>query len=302
MMCKSLNARLITFLAGAVLVLSASAACGQGPSAGEPAAQPTTQPTVQPPGQPPELPLNIVGLTDDNKLVQFSSENPSPRETGTIRGLDGGDTRLIGIDYRVQDGRLYGVGDKGGLYTVETNGQATSVGRLTIAPQGTSFGVDFNPVANALRVVSNTGQNLRQPFAQTPLPATVADTQLSTPPAAPPANGVTGAAYTNNDNDPNTDTTLFGLDTTTDQIVLQSPANSGQLAATGKLTVDATGDAGFDIGTVGGTGEAIARSRAFATLRVGDQYGLYRINLLTGRAEMAGSLGRNVIDLAISLS
>jgi Domain of unknown function (DUF4394) len=311
-MRKSLNARLVAFLAGVVLVVPTSVACAQGtpaeepvgPPAGPPAAQPTVQPTVQPPGQTTEQqPVDIVGLTEDNRLVQFSSQNPTLRETGTIRGLEGGDTRLVGIDYRVQDGKLYGVGDRGGVYSLETNGQATSVGRLSIALQGTNFGVDFNPAADALRVVSDTGQNLRQPFATTPLAATVADTQLSAPQATPPANpsnGVTGAAYTNNDTDVNTGTTLFDLDTTGDQVMLQSPANSGQLAPIGRLTVDATGNAGFDITTVRGsaTGEQVA----FATLRVGDQSGLYRINLFTGKAETAGPLDRNVIDLAIPLS
>ncbi|MDQ4104863.1 MAG: DUF4394 domain-containing protein [Actinomycetota bacterium] len=307
-MRKSLNARLVTFVAGAVLVLPTSVACGQDTPADEPPRQPAGQPPVAPPVTPPGQPaeqqsLNIVGLTDDNKLIQFSSQNPSPRDTGTISGLGGGDTRLVGIDYRAQDGKLYGVGDRGGVYSLEPTGQATSVGRLTIALQGTSFAVDFNPAANALRVVSDTGQNLRQPFTATPLPATIADTPLSAPQATPPANpanGVTAAAYTNNDTDQNTGTALFGLDTTADQIVLQSPANSGQLAPTGKLTVDATGDAGLDIGPVRGspTGEQVA----FATLRVGDQYGLYRVNLFTGKAETAGALGRNVIDLAIPLS
>jgi Domain of unknown function (DUF4394) len=30
-----------------------------------------------------------------------------------------GDTELIGIDYRVQDGKLYGVGDAGGIYVID---------------------------------------------------------------------------------------------------------------------------------------------------------------------------------------
>ncbi|MDQ3760779.1 MAG: DUF4394 domain-containing protein [Actinomycetota bacterium] len=294
-MRKSLNARLVTFFTGAVLLLSASVACAQPGPPGEPAAEPPGEPAAEPPGEPAAEPpgepaaespgapaaeppgergggqgqpsLDIIGLTDDNRLVQFSSDNPSPRETGTIRGLEGGDTRLVGIDYRIQDGRLYGVGDRGGLYTLEPNGQATSVGRLTIALEGTNFGVDFNPAANALRVVSDTGQNLRQPFAATPLPATVADTQLSNPPAAPPATGITAAAYTNNDADPNTATTLYDVDTTADQIVIQSPANAGLLATTGRLTVDAAPTAGFDIYSVV-RGGSVADQMAFATLQV----------------------------------
>ena len=319
-MRKPLNARLVTLIAGAALVLTTSVACAesaptgeQGAPTGEQAAPTGEQgappgeqgaPTGEqgaPTGEQDQPPLNIVGLTDDNKLVQFSANNASPRETGTISGLGGGDTRLVGIDYRVVDGRLYGVGDMGGLYTLETNGQATGVGRLTIALQGTNFGVDFNPAADALRVVSDTGQNLRQPFAATPLAATVADTPLSYPPAAPPAAGITGAAYSNNDTDPNTATTLHDLDTTMDQIAIQSPANSGTLAASGKLTVDAGPNAGFDIYSAM-RGGSIVNQRAFATLQVGGQYGLYRITLFSGKAELVGAFGRNVVDLAIPLN
>ena len=166
-MRKPLNARLVTLIAGAALVLTTSVACTesappgeQGAPTGEQGAPPGEQgaPTGEqgaPTGEQDQPPLNIVGLTDDNKLVQFSASNASPRETGTISGLGGGDTRLVGIDYRVVDGRLYGVGDMGGLYTLETNGQATGVGRLTIALQGTNFGVDFNPVVDKIRVVSD---------------------------------------------------------------------------------------------------------------------------------------------------
>ncbi|MDQ4009205.1 MAG: DUF4394 domain-containing protein [Actinomycetota bacterium] len=321
-MHRPLNARLAVLLAGAALLLPTAAACAgeqeapageQEAPAGEQAppvggqATPTAAqeaPAGEQGGDSGQAPLNIVGLTDNNQLVEFSSDNPTPRETGTISGLGDGDTKLIGIDYRAKDGKLYGVGDKGGIYTVETSGQATSVGKLTIAPEGTNFGIDFNPAADALRVVSDTGQNLRQPMATTPLPATVADSQLSYPPAPGTAQqtpGVTGAAYTNNDNDPNTATTLYDLDSTTDQIALQSPANSGQLAPTGKLTVDAGSSGGFDIYSTT-SGGSITGQRAFATLPVGGQYGLYRITLFSGKAEQVSGLDRNVVDIAIPLN
>ncbi len=309
-MRKPSNARLVALLAGAALLLPTTVACAQDTPAGDPGAPAGEEPAGDqgdPAGDRGQVSLNIVGLTDDNKLVEFSSDDPTPTETGTISGLEGGDTRLVGIDYRVQDSNLYGVGDQGGLYTLETSGQATSVGRLTIPLEGTNFGVDFNPAANALRVVSDTGQNLRQPFATTPLAATVADTPLTyppVPPATPPAPvaaGITGAAYTNNDADDNTGTTLYDLDTTLDQVALQSPANSGLLATTGKLTVDAGSDSGFDIYSVERDG-AVADQLAFATLSVGGQYGLYRITLFTGKAELVGALDRNVVGLAIPLN
>ena len=80
----------------------------------------------------------------------------------------------------------------------------------------------------ALRIVSDTGQNLRQPFAR---PECVPPDGRQTPRSRTlprrgcrPAPGVTGAAYTNNDlSDPATATTLFDLDTTMDQVAVQSP-------------------------------------------------------------------------------
>lgn len=70
--------------------------------------------------------------------------------------------RLIGTDYRVQNDRLYGVGNSGGIYTIDVRrARATKVSNLTVPLNGTSFGVDFYPAADRLRVISDAGQNLR---------------------------------------------------------------------------------------------------------------------------------------------
>ena len=62
------------------------------------------------------------------------------------------DAALIGVDFRVQDGELYGVGDGGGVYRIDTaSAAATLVNRLTEPLVGASFGVDFNPAADRLR-------------------------------------------------------------------------------------------------------------------------------------------------------
>ncbi|KQQ04192.1 hypothetical protein ASG06_07720 [Rathayibacter sp. Leaf185] len=244
--------------------------------------------------------LRVVGLADGgDKLVQFNPLKPG-KITGSVAvtGLTGGDTALVGIDYRVQDGNLYGVGDNpasAGVYSVNAStGVATQVTRLSVALSGTTFGVDFNPAANALRVVSDTGQNLRQPFA-TPGAATVADGALSY--AAPAvATGVNGAAYTNNDLDPNTATTLFVLDTALDQVAIQSPANAGSLAPTGKLGVDAAGATGFDIYSVLRNGSPIGSIGLAAV-----NGSLYEVGLLTGTATSLGAIGADVTDIAIPL-
>lgn len=245
-----------------------------------------------------------VGLTDAGRsIVTFSTASTRFRSNRAVTGL-AGDTRLVGIDYRVQDGKLYGVGDQGGVYTIDDRGAATKVLQLSVALSGTTFGVDFNPAANALRVVSDTGQNLRQPFA-TAGAATIADTALTNPAVAPatgtvPATGVTGAAYTNNDLDAGSATTLFDLDTALDRVALQSPANAGTLAPTGGLGLDAALDAGFDIYTELDRGRAVENT-AFAALSVGGRTGLYAIDLLAGQAERIGSFDKPVTDVAVTL-
>uniref|UniRef100_UPI002795C2BA DUF4394 domain-containing protein n=1 Tax=Streptomyces sp. KL115B TaxID=3045154 RepID=UPI002795C2BA len=106
--------------------------------------------------------LAVIGLTAGQRLVEFRTGSPSkPWQLGKVTGLKN-DTKLVGIDFRVQNTKLYGVGDKGGIYTLNTrNAKAAKVSQLTVALAGKFFGVDFNPAANRLRVISDTGQNLR---------------------------------------------------------------------------------------------------------------------------------------------
>lgn len=262
--------------------------------------QPGSQPTAS--GSQGDR-LRAVGLTPDGlRLVAFDTDRPErARDLGGVRGL-AGDTRLVGIDHRPATGELYGVGDEGGVYTL-VDATATKVSQLSTALVGTAFGVDFNPVVDRLRIVSNSGQNLRHNVdAQG---GTLVDGTLSYPAVAPAttpttATGVTAAAYTNNDADAATATTLFDVDTALDQVVIQSPANAGVLAATGKLGVDATGDAGFDIHSSVRKGSTVDLY-PYVTLRVGNRYGLYEVSLLTGRVTAEGDFPRDrqVSDLAI---
>ena len=73
--------------------------------------------------------LRVIGLTDDGRLVSFKARSPEKtRDIGSVKGLTGTDTALIGIDFRVQDGKLYGVGNGGGVYTIDREtAQATFV-------------------------------------------------------------------------------------------------------------------------------------------------------------------------------
>ncbi|MFI6290731.1 DUF4394 domain-containing protein [Nonomuraea sp. NPDC050790] len=255
--------------------------------------------------------LRVAGLTIDGRLVTFRADRPgSVTDAGRIDGLKG-DKKVVGIDYRVQDGKLYAVGDQGGVYTLSGRAQAAKVSQLSVALDGKNFGVDFNPAANRLRVVSDTGQNLRHniddPMGAPAAGTTATDGRLTNPPVPPAttgatALGVSGAAYTNNDLDATTATTLFDVDTTADQVSAQSPANAGNLAPTGRLGVDAGPSAGFDIYTTLRKGVAVANA-GYAALRAGDSYRFYAVDPLTGAATQVGTFPsrRQVMDVALPL-
>lgn len=248
-------------------------------------------------------PLLVVGLSADMQLVCFRDKRPDKaRSIGSISGLMRGDA-LVGIDYRVQDKQLYGVSRSGGIYRIDLAGAvATKVGNLTVMLNGSSFGVDFNPAADRLRIVSDTGQNLRHNLTAG---TTITDDPLDYPPATSlnaageNATGVTGSAYTNNDLSAATGTTLYALDTMLDQVALQSPPNDGTLAATGKLGVDAGTDTGFDI-----YGSARGGVQALASISTsGGKSSLYSIDLPTGKATLRGDFPAQyrVIGIAIPL-
>ncbi|MFE6911887.1 DUF4394 domain-containing protein [Streptomyces erythrochromogenes] len=247
--------------------------------------------------------LRAIGLTGDQRLVEFDVDRPGKTfAIGRIAGLSR-DTRLVGIDFRGQNERLYGVGDRGGIYTLSiSNARATKVSQLTVALSGTQFGVDFNPAANRLRIISDTGQNLRHNIDDQAAPLTTTVDGPLTNPTTPPSTalGVTGATYTNNDLDAATATSLFDLDTTADRISLQSPANAGTLAPTGNLGVNAGPDAGFDIYYDSKAGT----NKGFAAINAGRGYGLYSINILTGRATGQGLFParQQVTDIALPLN
>jgi hypothetical protein len=244
--------------------------------------------------------LTILGLTADQRLVQFGECKPGALfHIGPVVGLQTPDTALVGIDFRVQDGQLYGVGNGGGVYTIDPyTAVATLVSQLTVSPNGTFFAVDFNPAADRLRILSDAGQNLRHNV--NPGGTTLTDASLNYTPGTP-ATGLTGAAYTNNDLDPTTGTTLFDIDTALNQLAVQSPPNAGSLVAIGQLTVDPDTLVGFDIYTDLRDGIALV-NRGFASLVTGGVYGFYRVNILTGEAILIGTFNDAVIDIAIPLN
>jgi hypothetical protein len=245
------------------------------------------------------VPKSALGLSSNGKnLTVFSlSTGKRIKALGQAKGLVG-DVRLVGIDERPVDHKVYGVGDQGGIYLVNRgNGTVRKVSQLSVALTGTHFGVDFNPAADRLRIISDTGQSLRHDVSQA-APTTAVDGTLNY--EGTTATGVTAAGYTNSDNDPTTGTTLFDLDMTRDQVVQQVPANSGNLLVSGPFGPRQGPVAGFDV--VGSTsGSRTVDNTGFASIRPtsGGLATLYRVNLLSGKFTKVAQFDKDIADLAI---
>jgi len=93
-------------------------------------------------------------------------------------------------------------------------------------------------------------------------------------------------------------------DFTLDQVALQSPANAGTLAATGKLGIDATSKVGFDIYSTIRDGVTV-NIEGYASLRTaGGISRLYEVTLFTGKVKSNGAFAteNSVTDIAIPLN
>jgi hypothetical protein len=246
---------------------------------------------------------SVYALTTENQIVVVKDSSPQNiRSRISITGLTAGES-LVGIDFRPATGRLYGLSNLSQLYVIdEMTGSAAKIGvPFSPAIDGAEFGFDFNPAVDRIRVVSDKGQNLRA----NPDNGAIAAVDGALKYAANDKNAgkqpaVTGSAYTNPDIDPNTATTLFGIDTAADVLVTQNPPNDGVLNTVGALGVDATKVVGFDIGLTQGNSKN-APGMALAALQTANGGStLYAIDLSTGRAEARGRIAVHVRGLAIS--
>jgi hypothetical protein len=151
---------------------------------------------------------NIFGLSSDNSIYVLRPSATQWVRLGRVDNVRGGN--MVGIDFRAADNTsniLYGVTDIGDVYKVNL---ATNPFTVTpISTMATKFTggfsglMDFNPVANALRVIGANDQNLAVVNGAdgSNLSTTVAQTKL-TYAAGDPAAGqdpeISGGAYSNN--------------------------------------------------------------------------------------------------------
>jgi hypothetical protein len=234
--------------------------------------------------------------SDNSTLVRFDTATPG--NVTTVGAISGATRTLDGIDFRAADGGLYGYSAaSAGVYRVDpATGNTTLVSTTAPAVGNTAVGIDFNPAADRLRVVTAADNNLRINVATG---ATLVDGALTYAAADAHAGtnpNITEAAYTNNDTLPATGTTLYYIDNLLDVLVTTSSPNAGLLNTVGALGLDVDEFLGFDILTDGS-----GVNTAFASFRVGGAQGLYSIDLGTGAATLIGAIGLDRLHgLAVS--
>ena len=208
--------------------------------------------------------------------------------------------------------------DTGTLYTIATATGAAAVvgaaGGVAFTTNGTTavdlpdpatvgYGFDFNPTVDRIRVVAGTLNFRLNPNAPGGVVTVDGDNSGSTSGSVPGINpdgsinggptSVNAAAYTNVMATTGGVTTLYTLDSGTNALYIQNPANGGTQTNPLPTGVDFTAVNGFDIpeGVNVAATNAPATGSGFVALTVGAATGLYTINLATGAVTPIGTIG-----------
>jgi hypothetical protein len=235
-------------------------------------------------------------------LVSWDSASPqtliSSKHVSTVG--------VLGIDARPANGgapliaALLATGPASGqLYYINTTTGAFSTPAGPTPPavnlDGFSFGFDFNPTIDRIRVTSDVDQNLVLNPNNGSLQTTATNLFYG---AADPNFGVNpnigASAYSNNRPTALT-TQLYGIDMGLDILVTQSN-NAGQLGTVGPLGVNVSSLGGFDIS--GPTGIAYATMTPVGS----SQSNFYRIDLMSGAATDLGPIGGGIVITAMTIA
>ncbi len=234
----------------------------------------------------PSIGRSVFAVDAGNNLIRFGAQSPNVvTRRAAISGLQNGEA-IVGIDFRPVDKKLYALGSTSRVYTLDTlTATATLVGITTFTPalNGNSFGFDFNPVPDRIRVHSDTEQDLRlNPLTgglaavDSLLAYNAGDTNFGVNP------NIAGTAYTNSVAGATT-TVLYAIDSNRDILVTLPSPNNGKMTTVGTLGPNTTEFVGFDI--AGDTGVA------YATLTLGGAgSSFYTINLTSGAATLVGNI------------
>ncbi|MCX7325939.1 MAG: DUF4394 domain-containing protein [Hyphomicrobiales bacterium] len=163
----------------------------------------------------------------------FDSKTRKVTATMMVKGLS---APLAGIDIRPADGMLYGLQRDGQIVTIDLkSGQATVKAKLVqMLPANVALTVDFNPVADRMRVVGADGTNLRINVddGKTTVDGHLKFADADANKAAAPF--ILAGAYSNKFKGTK-ETALYEIDANIGALVKQAPPNDGILSTLGNI-------------------------------------------------------------------
>jgi hypothetical protein len=221
---------------------------------------------------------SIIGLVGGKWIVTI---DPASRKV--VRSFDiKGAGPLLGIDVRPADGSLYGVTNDGRIVTIDMkSGKAAQKSKLSEALKpGVTVTVDFNPVADRLRLMGSDGMSLRVNVDDGKAVVDGSHKFKEGDANAGKTPKVVAGSYSNSWKGTKA-TTLYNIDATTGSLVTQAPPNDGVLNTVGSLGIAMNGAAAFNIVAVG-------EDRNDGWLASGGN--LYSVDLKTGKASMVGKI------------
>lgn len=241
-------------------------------------------------GVPAVNAATLAALQDGKTIVWIDTE--MKKVTGSV-ALTGG-ASLVGIDVRPSDGKLYGVTPAGDIVIVDAKtGKWDVKSKLSEKlPEGAMVSVDFNPVADRMRIITNTGMSLRVNVDDGKATVDGAIKYAETDPSKGMKPNVTAIGYSNSFAGTK-ETALYDIDASSGTFLKQAPPNDGIVSAIGKVGVKLDGPIAFDIwsdGKGGNTGWLLAGGA------------LHTVDIATGAAKAVGSiagLSGKVTDIAI---
>jgi len=220
----------------------------------------------------------IVGLVDGKSIVTIDPATRKVASKVDIKGAAG----ILAIDVRPADGMLYGVASNGNIVTIDVkSGQATMKSKLSEGlKQAVTVTVDFNPVADRMRLMGSDGTSLRVNVDDGKVTVDGSHKYKDGEANAGKTPRVVAGAYTNSWKGTQA-TTLYNIDAATGTLVIQAPPNDGILNTVGSLGISMSGPVAFNI-------VASQPDKNDAWLATGSS--LYSIDLKTGKATMAGKI------------
>lgn len=231
----------------------------------------------------------LLALGADGKL--FKVDVASLKVTGNMAVSGASDLR--GLDVRPASGQVYLLSGTDQLYTLDTSsGKATAGSKLQTALPGSGQAVvDFNPMADRLRLMSPDGTNLRVNVETGEVAVDGKQAYAADGPYAGKQPQVVAGAYTNSYAGTKS-TALYNIDLANSSLMLQNPPNDGVQQLVGKVA-DGLKAAAMDILSDGKGGNT-------AYVLTGKT--LHQLDLASGKPTTLGDIADlpdGIIDIAV---